>query len=503
SDRLADGPLPTRDTVLVLAPLRDGVGYAHAHGVVDRGIKPDNVIVNQHGRVKLTDCGIAHLEDSVTVHATKMGAVLGTPGYMSPEQATGSPIDGRSDLFSIGAMGYEMLTGANPFGAGDGSSATTLLYRIVHEPVPVLPESATAGLPADLRPAIMAALAKDPANRPQNAASFKAMLHGGMDAPSPESAVLTGYTGQTQPLDPVEPKSSNWVPYVVVAALGILLMVALFATTCGSSGGGGGSAATPTGSATSTTGTEGTAATTPAGVYLTEQDGYVAIVPGSAAEPIVTDLALADMDDQSAAYVRSHAFTYTTVEEAQATVDKYIADMNAAKQRKDAAAQSAALQDAQDAQRQAEEEKAAAEEAARAAEAEKQAAQDALAKAEEEKKAAEDRAKQAQTENTAAAAAASGRLSPFWGIWFGASKDEAEAKGIRDAARNTGLQANVYLTTDWANLNSDPWYVVAAGPYVTENEANDALPSVQNAGYPDAYVKYSGERVGNTYNSLS
>ena len=156
---LSNGPLEPPVALSVLDQLLDAVGHAHSKGVIHRDIKPDNIFVDPQGHVKLSDFGIAHADDGAT-RVTMAGTVLGTPGYMSPEQAQGAEVDERSDLFSVGVVAYEMLTGRNPFGAGDGSDAVTLLYRIVHEPVKELPETASAGLPADLRPAIMAALSK-------------------------------------------------------------------------------------------------------------------------------------------------------------------------------------------------------------------------------------------------------------------------------------------------------------------------------------------------------
>ena len=172
SDILRRGPLTPTDALSVLDQLLDAAGYAHARGVVHRDIKPDNVFVGTDGRVRLADFGVARVDNGAT-RATMAGAVLGTPGYMSPEQARGDVVDSRSDIFSIGVVAHEMLSGSNPFGSGE---TTAMLYRIVHEPPAELPPSASEGLPADLRPAIMAALAKDPATRPQTAADFKAML---------------------------------------------------------------------------------------------------------------------------------------------------------------------------------------------------------------------------------------------------------------------------------------------------------------------------------------
>ena len=83
--------------------------------------------------------------------------------------------------------------------------------------------------------------------------------------------------------------------------------------------------------------------------------------------------------------------------------------------------------------------------------------------------------------------------APFWGIWVGASTDPGEAEAIASAVRDQGFEADVVLTTDWSNLNSEPWYVVTAGRHDSEDQANALLGAVQSAGWPDAYVKYSGD----------
>ena len=176
AQRLLRGRMAAGEALDVLAQLLDAVGYAHRCGVVHRDIKPENIFLTRDGTVKLADFGIARVEGSVSTVGTIAGTVLGTPGYMSPEQALGKTVDARSDLFSVGVIAYEMLAGFNPFIREDGADATTLIYRIVHEPAPDLPEYVTVGLPVDLRPAIMQALSKDPAERPQTAEEFKATL---------------------------------------------------------------------------------------------------------------------------------------------------------------------------------------------------------------------------------------------------------------------------------------------------------------------------------------
>lgn len=219
---LESGPLSPAECLSVLDQLLDAVGYAHEKGVVHRDIKPENIFVTASGVVKLADFGIAHVDDGAATKATAFGTVLGTPGYMSPEQAKGAQVDARSDLFSVGAVAYEMLTGRNPFGAGDGTDSTTLLYRIVHEPVEELPSTATAGLPADLRPGIMAALAKDPDDRPQTAMDLKAMLHGGeLPNRKTERAAI-------HPPEQSAKKTPRWLPYAAVTVVCVVAVLAIF-----------------------------------------------------------------------------------------------------------------------------------------------------------------------------------------------------------------------------------------------------------------------------------
>ncbi|MCL2807163.1 MAG: protein kinase [Coriobacteriia bacterium] len=231
-EMLQAGALLPQVTLDALGQLLDAVGYAHSQGVVHRDIKPDNIFVTKDGRVKLSDFGIARIEDSSQTKATQIGTILGTPGYMAPEQATGSPVDNRTDLFAIGTIAYEMLTGKNPFGAGDGIDSTVMLYRIVHEPAPNLPDVASEGLPADIRPAILASLNKNPLERPQDAASFKAMLHG---APAPVASTLPA-PSPTLLQKPAQ--SKKWLPYALVGGVGavVIALVLMFSNPSGGSG---------------------------------------------------------------------------------------------------------------------------------------------------------------------------------------------------------------------------------------------------------------------------
>ncbi len=127
------GPLPLKKALEIAGAVCEALHYAHRRQVVHRDIKPENIFVLPDGRVKVTDFGIARLESSATY--TALGTVLGTPGYMSPEQVRGEEVDFRADIFSLGVLLFEMLTGDNPFRA---EAFSTAVYRIVNAELPPL-----------------------------------------------------------------------------------------------------------------------------------------------------------------------------------------------------------------------------------------------------------------------------------------------------------------------------------------------------------------------------
>ncbi len=164
SDAMQPGkPLPARDVVIMGIQLARALDYAHAHGIVHRDIKPGNIVrLKGTHTIKVTDFGIAHMEASGTgEQRTRVGDVLGTPQYMSPEQTQGSKLDGRSDLFSAGIMFYQMLTGQRPF---QGDSLVALAMKIANEDPPPL-EKLRPDLPHALRRVVERCLAKSPDRR--------------------------------------------------------------------------------------------------------------------------------------------------------------------------------------------------------------------------------------------------------------------------------------------------------------------------------------------------
>ena len=172
-DRLAvDGPLPLGDAVSMTAELLEALGHAHAAGILHRDIKPENVMLTSERSAKLLDFGIAKLfasagsEETTGTALTAAGEVLGTVGYMSPEQLKGSPLDARSDLFSLGAVLYEALSGQRAFpGNTAGERIAAILTR---DPAP-LPG---ADVPPEVRAVLSRALAREASQRYQSAAGF-------------------------------------------------------------------------------------------------------------------------------------------------------------------------------------------------------------------------------------------------------------------------------------------------------------------------------------------
>jgi serine/threonine protein kinase len=142
------------------------LGYAHANGVVHRDIKPDNIQILPDGQVKITDFGIARIMEEPTLTAD--GQVFGTPSYMSPEQVAGKPLDGRTDLFSLGIVLFEMLCGRKPF---TGDSVVTITYNIMNQEVMV-----PGNVPPHLERVIKKATEKDPNMRWSSAAEMEAAL---------------------------------------------------------------------------------------------------------------------------------------------------------------------------------------------------------------------------------------------------------------------------------------------------------------------------------------
>ena len=162
-------PLPPAQVAEIAIQVADGLAFAHQHGVVHCDVKPGNIMVLASGAVKIMDFGIALLP---TGSRTFAGNVLGSPRYISPEQIVGRPVDARSDIFAVGAVLYEMLTGVAPFAA---ATIDEILYQVINEK-PEPPSLRNPGLPSGFDPIVERAMAKHPDDRYQRVQEMGAAL---------------------------------------------------------------------------------------------------------------------------------------------------------------------------------------------------------------------------------------------------------------------------------------------------------------------------------------
>ena len=164
-----EGSLPPREATRVALGVAEALGAAHAAGIVHRDVKPENVLLTKDGRVKVADFGIARAAEATTM--TRSSMILGTAPYLSPEQARGEPVGPASDLYSLGVVLYEMLTGEIPFGSGEHANPLAIAMRHCTEPAPS-PRAANRGVPRPLELVTLALMRKLPAERYAGAAAL-------------------------------------------------------------------------------------------------------------------------------------------------------------------------------------------------------------------------------------------------------------------------------------------------------------------------------------------
>jgi eukaryotic-like serine/threonine-protein kinase len=212
-DRLRrDGPLPINDVVRLLTDIADALAYAHGRGVIHRDIKPDNImVIGRHALVM--DFGVAKAVNAAADPGLTTGMALGTPAYMAPEQAMAEPgIDHRADLYALGVVGYEALTGHPPFTGASPQDVLTAQVVLAPEPI----ESARPDVPADLGAVIMRALAKSPADRWQSAGEIVTRL----------DPLSTPSGGTPPPGLGAPPPPRRWISWLA-AALALIGVAAL------------------------------------------------------------------------------------------------------------------------------------------------------------------------------------------------------------------------------------------------------------------------------------
>src|SRR5215468_4179352 len=168
-------PMPLSLKVKILLDVCEGLGYAHTNGIIHRDIKPSNIRMLENGTVKIMDFGIAKSMVSQST-LTQTGITLGTASYLAPEQIRGEAVDPRTDIFSLGVLAYELLTGQKPF---TGDHISTVLYKILNE-TPTHPHELDAQISAPIGDTVMQAIEKDRTKRPASCADFREELVKGL-----------------------------------------------------------------------------------------------------------------------------------------------------------------------------------------------------------------------------------------------------------------------------------------------------------------------------------
>lgn len=207
------GPLTPSAAVEIIDQVCAALEEAHRHNIIHRDIKPDNIMVNATTaglRVKVLDFGIAKLRDDTTSNLTQTGSILGTPHYMSPEQCLGEELDSRSDIYSLGVVAYEMLTGLVPFNSP--SSSGVVVQHVTQEPPPLLLLNPT--LSPSVEFAVLNALEKRREARPQTAAVFAERLS---SAIAGKTQTTSSDISNAEPIQLSQQGSSQTQPTVVVA----------------------------------------------------------------------------------------------------------------------------------------------------------------------------------------------------------------------------------------------------------------------------------------------
>jgi len=224
---IARGPLPLGTAVQLVCEVLDPVGAAHAVSIVHRDLKPDNIFVTAHGRIEVLDFGIAKLGEGAAT-MTRQGSVLGTPAYMAPEQGAGGPIDHRADLYAMGVVLYEAVTGRRPF----LSDSLYELLQMHAQKAPQPPSTLRPGLPPSLEAVILRALAKRPEERFASADEMRNALSSTLEhiRSADEWRPLTGRATAAMPAMPVPARTTAAPPRrrwtAVAAALGTAAIVA-------------------------------------------------------------------------------------------------------------------------------------------------------------------------------------------------------------------------------------------------------------------------------------
>jgi eukaryotic-like serine/threonine-protein kinase len=224
-----EGPLPVRDAVELALGVARGLAFAHEHGLVHRDVKPQNVLLNGDGRPKVTDFGIARSLD-IEHGVTQTGTVLGTSNYIAPEQASGRRVDAQTDVYALGVVLFELLTGEVPF---DGENFVAVAMRHINEPAPSV-LTRRGDVPLRIVAAVDRALAKDPRQRFPSMDAFAAELEACLaqlaaGASDPDATLVVGPRRAVRPQRAAR-RTSPWpllLALLAALALGVIVVAAI------------------------------------------------------------------------------------------------------------------------------------------------------------------------------------------------------------------------------------------------------------------------------------
>lgn len=214
-------PIPYAEAAARLAPIARALQYAHQQKIVHRDVKPENILINESGQPMLSDFGILKLVETDESHGiTGTGKMIGTPAYMSPEQIRGKEVDGRADLYSLGVVFFEMITGRKPYNA---LSPIELSMQHLHDPIPKAKQF-VRDLPPEVEQAIVKSMAKNPEDRYQSLSVFAQDLEklGGTTARTTGERRAVRTAEQTAPSSE---KKTNYIPLFILAGVFVLLGV--------------------------------------------------------------------------------------------------------------------------------------------------------------------------------------------------------------------------------------------------------------------------------------
>lgn len=225
ADLLRGKPLPSKQIQSIVSQVGDALDYAHSRGIVHRDVKPSNILIDERGNCLLMDFGIAKMVEG-TKHFTQSGGVVGTPSYMAPEQGLGEKPDGRSDIYSLGVVLYQLATGRLPF---ESETPMAVAIMHIHDPLPP-PRSVNPDLPETIERVILKALTKERQDRYATVAEMVAALGIAIAEPSVPPAMVSESVqpADTESLDPAIPSKSNsrprWITLAGIGTLGLIVV---------------------------------------------------------------------------------------------------------------------------------------------------------------------------------------------------------------------------------------------------------------------------------------